>query len=873
MWWEGIARGLWLAFVWAALGIAAFALGAGNLLAPDPLGWVVAGWLALLALAIAWGLWRLRRPSPGAVQARVDAALPGRPLSALGDEIAVGAGDGDSAALWQAHRVQMWQAAQRARPARPRPGLARRDPIGLRLAALTALAMAVLFGSTTQLGHGLGAIAATLGGPLGRTPAVGPGWEGWAAPPEYTRRPVIYLSALPEDEVLRLPKGSRVSFRLYGGDAGLTQDIGPAAADTPPEAPVFTAEHTGAITVAGRRFAVEVLPDDPPVIAAGAAPQRRADGRLVQAFTAGDDNGVVSAEASVVLDLAAVDRRYGLAVDPDPRDPLVLALPLPARGSRTDIKGSLIADLSRHPLANLPVTVSLRARDGIDQQAEAPPMHTILPGRRFFDPLAAALIEVRRDLLWSRTNAGRSAQILRAISWQPQGLLEQPAVDALRGVIGKLEYVSITPQVRDDIAEVLWNTAVQIEDGGLADALEAMQRAQERLSEAIRNGATPDEIKRLMSDLKTATDAYTQMLAEQGEADPNEKFVKNQPGQKITGDQIQAMMDEIERLMNEGRTAEAQELLEQFNRMMENLKVTQGQGGEGGQGSPQRRLADTLREQQRLADDAMRQLQDDFMGTPGDSGQAGQPGGMAGEQPGMGQSGEAQTGEAQTGEGQTGEGQSGQGQSGQGEVQGQPGGGQPGEGQSDQPGGDGPGGLADRQRALRDQLGTQRGMLPGPGSDEGEAARRELDRAGKAMGEAEDALRGGDPGGAMDRQAEAIEAMREGLRALGRLQGEGEGQGQTEGAPEQGPEGSRPGGRSDPGQAPMPYLPRPPTDPLGRDTTGSGSTVTTGDGLPETGRDPARRAHELLDEIRRRSGELTRPEDERSYLRRLLDQF
>ena len=71
----------------------------------------------------------------------------------------------------------------------------------------------------------------------------------------------------------------------------------------------------------------------------------------------------------------------------------------------------------------------------------------------------------------------------------------------------------------------------------------------------------------------------------------------------------------------------------------------------------------------------------------------------------------------------------------------------------------------------------------------------------------------------------------------------------------------------------MPYLPRPPTDPLGRETSGSGSSIATGDRLGETGIDPAARARELLDEIRRRSGERRRSEAERGYLDRLLDQF
>ena len=60
-------------------------------------------------------------------------------------------------------------------------------------------------------------------------------------------------------------------------------------------------------------------------------------------------------------------------------------------------------------------------------------------------------------------------------------------------------------------------------------------------------------------------------------------------------------------------------------------------------------------------------------------------------------------------------------------------------------------------------------------------------------------------------------------------------------------------------------------DPLGRDMGGTGTA-----GTPENmlqGEDVYRRAREILDELRRRSGEQQRPESERGYLRRLLDSF
>ena len=846
MWWEALARAFWPLGVVLALVIAALAFGATELFSNALLIWV----MGLVALAIlmagGWGLWRLSRPTLEGARARVDETLPGRPLAALRDQVAVGAGDEGAGALWSAHLARMERLAASARAIAPDARLRWRDPVALRLVGLVALVMALVFAPAGRMGQSLAALGATFRPVPEQRPDIpaAPTWEGWAEPPAYTRRPTIYLNGLPEGQRLELPKGSVLSFRFYGEGVELTQDIGKAvdgvgvAAGTggDPAAPEFMAERDGVVEISGRRFEIFVLPDAAPVVAPGVAPQRRVDGRLVQDFTASDDNGIVAGKAVIALDLTAVDRRFGLSSDPEPRDEIALELPLPASGQRKDIRGRLTGDLSRHPWANLPVTVSLRVSDGIGQEGVAQPMAMVLPGRRFFDPLAAALIEVRRDLLWTRENAGRSAQVLRAVSWQPEGFIEEELYNGLFGAIGTLESGNLSEEARNKLAQVLWDAAVALEDGGLADALERMQQAQERLSEAIRNGASPEEIQRLMDELQKATDEYIAMLGEQQGEDPSERFDRSPQGenQQISGDQIQEMMDEIQRLMNEGRMAEAQELLEQFNRMMQNLRVTQSNDPSSSARSGRMgQLAETLRDQQKLADEAMRQMQDQY-------GQW-QPG-----QDGQGQNGQDQNGQDQTGQDQTGRGN---------------------QGNQD---------LADRQRDLRESLGRQRGLLPGRGTEQGEAARRDLDEAGRAMEEAEEALRQGDPSGAMERQAQAIQSIREGMRALGDMQAQNQQQGQPGEPGQQDQEGEGPqdpagDGRGQRGLA-QPWGQPPSTDPLGRALSGDGGAITGGDPLADGG-DPARKARDLQDEIRRREAERDRSRDERDYLGRLLENF
>ena len=164
--------------------------------------------------------------------------------------------------------------------------------------------------------------------------------------------------------------------------------------------------------------------------------------------------------------------------------------------------------------------------------------------------------------------------------------------------------------------------------------------------------------------------------------------------------------------------------------------------------------------------------------------------------------------------------------------------------------------MAQRQQDLRNQLGDlNNGKLPGAGTDQGEAGRKNLDEAGRAMGEAEQALRDGDLGGALDRQAEAMEALREGMRDLGEALAQDE----------------RNQGQAQDGEAFGQDDPNSRRDPLGREP-GNSARIGSDKNMLQ-GEDVYRKAQNLLDEIRRRSGDQLRPDPERDYLKRLLDLF
>ena len=838
LWAERLARAFWPLWSLTLITLAALAFGIQDL---GPLHYAqgAGAVIALAALALlAWGIKHFRKPTAMDALDRLDSTMPGRPIAALRDTQAIGTNDPASLAVWRAHQERMAQRAAGARPVQPDLKLSSRDRFSLRYVALTAFVMAALFGSFWRAGS----VAGLTPGAALATPA-GPSWEAWAQPPAYTGKPSLYLNDI-TDPALEVPTGTRLQIRLYGPEGGLT--VTQTVADIPPPPPETEATPAAAVPNAsqgvhdltitrsgelsitgpgGREWQITAIPDKAPTIEVTGEMTREADGRFKQQFKATDDYGVTAGRVTISLDLAKVDRRHGLTVDPETIEPVTLDLPMPRKGSRTELTSTLIDDLSKHVFANLPVTMVFAAVDAGGNEGTSAPYEVTLHGKRFFDPLANALIEMRRDILWNRVNAPRAVELLKAVTNRPEGFIRHDrAFLHLRVLMRDLEAkeAALSTEDRDAIAEKLWKIALMVEEGNLQSALERLQRAQDRLQEAIENGASPEEVDQLMKEMQQALNEYMRELAEESQRNPGDQQQQQMmQGQMMSGDQLQEMLDRLQELMEQGKTAEAAELMEQLRQLMENMQVVQGQGQGQGQDGPMGELGETLRDQQELSDDAFRDLQ----GVPRNGEQQGQ-----GQEPGQDQ-----------GQGQE------PGQDGQGQGQDQ----QQGEGQ----GGNDDRSLTERQRELRERLDQlQQGQLPGDGTELGEEGRRNLDRAGRAMEEAEDALRDGDLDGALDRQAEAMEALRDGMRQFGEAMADQ----QRENRDGQG--GERELGSADPQG----------TDPLGRRP---GETARIGSDENMVQNDPDQRAQELLDEIRRRSGELARPSEELDYLKRLLQMF
>lgn len=842
--WAGIVGERFLKAFWPSFSLifavlAAFLFGLHEILPLIVVYGTIFATAAVLLVYLVRGIARFKFPSQTETIARLDETMVGQPLAALADAQTVGVDDSASRAVWQAHLSRMHQKTIGARAPVPDLKLRDRDPNGLRLMALIALLAALLFGAPKHF-KTVPILADNLTANAVETGAM---WEGWIQPPSYTAKPNLYLNDLTDHWEIMVPQGSKISMRFYSEGAAdsfeHSLEIDGAAAAQGEDrdsgnARIITVEKSGRLGISGpfgAEWQVTMLPDSPPEIAVITPLEATLDGELKQEFEARDDYGVEAGEVHFTLDLDGNDRRFGLAAVPDPREDLVLDLPLPYSRDTSLFAETLTEDFSSHPWAGLIVQMMLEVSDDLAQTSDFEAVEVRLPKRKFFHPLAASVVEMRRDILWARSNSPRAEQVLRAVSNRPDGIeMDRSGFLMLRVALNRLSMANVDgmDEVEQEmIAEALWEIALRLEEGGLEDAKARLERAQDRLAEAMERGAGEEEIAELMEELRNAMDDYMQQLANNADPNADEQSAQNQDTTSVTQDEIDALMDQIQELMEQGRMAEAQQLLEMLREMMENMQVTQGSGGDGPRSPGEQAMEDlqeTLREQQDLSDESFRELQERYNPSDPQGGEA--PSGQGEEE---GDEGEGATGERQQGQGG-------------GDGQEQTDDGQPGGQQS----------LPQRQEALREALRQQELSLPSDGDGDGGAGEA-LDRAGRAMEEAAEALENDDIPMALDRQSEAIEELREGMRSLGQAMAED--QSGSEGEAGQGAQAQ--GGNSG--------------DPLGRDpgtsgATGSQSPLADGD-------TPYGRARELLEELRRREGDKTRPEQELEYLRRLLDQF
>ncbi|MCC5976882.1 MAG: TIGR02302 family protein [Salinarimonas sp.] len=777
--------------------------------------------LALLAAFVPAGFTLARilreRSDRKAALARLerDSRLEHGPARTIDDNLALGGRDPASMVLWEIHRKRAAAALAGMRLDAPDPAMPRRDRYALR--ALPVLAVAAsAFVAGPEIGARLGA-AFDWSVPAPEAAAIR--IDGWVDPPGYTGMAPLMLDFQRDVQHLRVPEDSVIVIRMAGADtpriapvtgldaldgsgreagAGLTEQRfrihGDAQLELGPE------------SAPDHRLSITAIPDLPPEIEFVDSPEVQSRGAFTLTYMMQDDYGVADARGIVAL---PPERDAHAPLVPPPELPLSLS-----RSGEDDI-ASTNFDRTEHPWAGARVTLQLEARDDAGQAGYSDVIDFTLPQRPFNDPLARALVEQRRNLVLNPAQRDRVLGALDALAIAPERF------EIAWGVwLGLRSATSRLAQARSDedlidVADWLWAMALDIEDGGLSDAEQALRAAQERLQQAMDEGASEEELAQLMEELREAMDAFMQELARRMMENEDSAEAPRMPSgeqQMITQQDLQDMMDAMQEAMRNGDMAEAQRLMDELRNIMQNLQTAQrGDMYSDPHTRELNRQFDELdaitREQQQLRDDTFGDAQ------------------------------RQRRGEQAEGDGQQGEG----------------------EGRQE---GEGPGDLTEQQQALRDRLQELQERM----RELGMQGEQGLDDAEGAMGDAEGALGEGRPDDAVDAQGRALEGLQQGLQGMAeqmqQMFGEGQGEGGGQPGEMRGEGGNGQMGRMDGREGRD-------TDPLGRPTRDRGrfeSDVR----VPGADESPARRARRILEELRDRLADPGLPGEERDYFERLL---
>ena len=700
------------------------------------------GLFGLLALGALFPLVRFRWPSRQEGLSRLDrgSGIRHRPATALTDTLATQ--DPVALALWQAQRQRTLASIKRIRAGLPSPRLAIHDPWALRaLVAVMMVAAYVAAGDERML-----RVAAAFDWNGMLSPA-NIRVDAWVTPPVYTGKPPIILSAANKEAAapaagpLAVPAGSTLIVRSSGGTLDVVAGGGVTEAVPAEQAPKGTNERH--FTIAGDgtahvraptgqpQWKFSATPDRAPTISLAKDPERQARGSLQMSYKIEDDYGVTEAQAH--FSVRPGDAPKG-ATEPRPLfDAPQFSLVLPNARTRNGV-GQTVKDLSEDPYAGADVTLTLTAKDEAGNEGRSESFNMRLPERLFAKPLARALIEQRRILALDANQNSQVYAALDALMIAPELFMpEAGQYLGLYSVTRQLEAARTDGAMREVVAS-LWALAVLIEDGDITDVDKALRAAQEALKQALERGASDEEIKRLTDNLRAALDNFMRQLAEQLRNNPQQLARPLDPNTRMLRQQdLNNMIERMERLSRSGDKEAARQLLEQLQQMLENLQMAQpGQSGDGDMEQALNELGDMIRKQQQLRDKTFKQGQDSRRDR------------MRGKQDDQAM----------------------------------------GDLQQDQQG------LRDRLKKLQQEL-AKRGMGQGQRGEKGQQGQDGdpqqgdgedgLGEADTAMGDAGSMLGEGNADGAVDSQGRALEALRKGAQSLAEAMQPGDGDGQGDG--------------------------------------------------------------------------------------------
>jgi soluble cytochrome b562 len=277
------------------------------------------------------------------------------------------------------------------------------------------------------------------------------------------------------------------------------------------------------------------------------------------------------------------------------------------------------------------VDAHLEARDGAGQVGVSKTITFRLPQRVFTDPLARALIEQRQALATSDNRESRRpiAEMLNALTIAPEKFYADQAgvYAAIRAAYWGVRAIK-SPGDIQHVEDLLWQTAMAIEQKGMLAAANNLRELQALITAAMAAHAPQEVIDQLLQRYNQAMQRYLSALA-QNQNGAKQAPQPDDPNAKTLGfDDLQKLMQAIQQLSQSGNREQAAQMLAALQNMLENMRISRQANGQGA-GSQQnselnraiQEYGDLMGQQRALMDKTLRQQQG--KGDPKDGGAQG----------------------------------------------------------------------------------------------------------------------------------------------------------------------------------------------------------------------------------------------------------
>ncbi|WP_273719715.1 MULTISPECIES: TIGR02302 family protein [unclassified Bartonella] len=569
------------------------------------------GLMFCLAVGSLFFLRRFRFPTMREVNRHLEQVngLKNQPISVQTDHLCAENDDGFHAIIWREHQRRMARQLSNLKTGFISLNIVAYDPLALRTVCLLLCVCAFSFS--------FGSLGGRLADAFDLRPVIDETSmriDAWVTPPAYTGVAPLYLTKDEKTQVT-IPQGSDLVIRVVNG-AGITvkaisekdgQEVlfakknEKVALDKPIIHFETHLEHSIDLLVSSRhkqqKWHLQVIKDQLPTIRWLEKPGRILTGSLELQYELDDDYGVTKAFVEIEPFLKQHKSTVALYRAPE----IKLLLPRGGKG-----KMRMVQDVSAHPWAGAEVKITLLAEDGAGQQGRSKTFVMTLPQRVFSNPVARAVIELRRLLALDASMRERVLDMLSALFVRPKdGLQNFTHFLVLQSAWTRLSMAETEDDLRG-IIDYLWQIALGIEGNQLESVQKNLKQAQAALRDALRYGAPAAEIERLMADLRQAMDTYIHALAERAQ-DKNHPNNNNIRRPNLSEDSLEKKLNLIEEMAKTGSSLAAEQLLAEVEQTLDHLQVQKGdQGGEKQQNQSAKmkekmdQLGDLMRRQQEI---------------------------------------------------------------------------------------------------------------------------------------------------------------------------------------------------------------------------------------------------------------------------------